>query len=912
MSPSHSFKFVPIERRYQTLTRGDMGFSVGSNIEFVVENSLCHGCGTCEAACPQDAIELKYEERRGIYLPEIDTIRCDDCAICVQTCPGFELDLKVKPISQVGLPEHPLIGPFEAIYRCYTNDTGRRSRAASGGMITEVIAYLMERGEVDGAIVTRMSHENPLRAEAYIANTPAELLPSQKSKYCPVPLNGILKQFVRGARGGKYAFVGLPHHVHGLRLLQRGFPYLQESIPIVISSFTAHVPSQHATEFILYKNRIRPEDVQTIEYRGGGNPGRMRIVTKNGGERLVPHLHWTYSGHTFPLFFYPVREWLYFDKLSEWADLSMGDNWMRGLREQKGASTVVVRSNRAHRLIKRLESERRIVSAKMTTDDLVKDQVLTKKLNIYWRLKIWKALGRTVPVYTRTFDRLPGQRLRTLRFASFIMLEEHKVPFWVMDLVIKADYFLRAAPKRVFKTTMKTIAETLAMFLPASRPLPAKQGKYKVVLIGGFGYYDIGDEAMPHAIRNRLRERLGSDLEIVMLSPDPECTFEMHGERSARDFTLISHTKNDSFSRKCVSVGMTVFLLFAVLIQKYLGFRFGLWPSARSALDEISSSDLVFNVGGGNINSVIPAEFYKKTTTYNVASMLRKPVYVSGQTMGPFYAWFHKQYARHALNKVRMISFRDKAVSRERLAEIAVSKPIMFDAADDAISLRGIGDDESRALLERETGRSLESLKENVLVVLNMKASLSLFKGKGRSADLTREVEIMAKLADELVEQFSCNVVLMPTDFSGEVDDRVPHAQIYQRVQNKGSVFQVTDSYVDDELIGMIGLADVAIGARYHFNVFAASRCIPFLGIASGIYQQTKLQGLARLCGLDQCYVDHDLEYAEITDIWPYVETVIKERCNIGLVLKDRIPKLKERSTRVADEAADYLQSHTS
>ena len=176
----------------------------------------------------------------------------------------------------------------------------------------------------------------------------------------------------------------------------------------------------------------------------------------------------------------------------------------------------------------------------------------------------------------------------------------------------------------------------------------SKNSKYKIVLIGGYGHNDIGDEAMPHAIRNNLRKQLGSKIEIMMLSPCPECTVEMHGEKSNFDFTHIGHGKDASALGKFVTFGTTLFLYVAVFLEKHFKLRLALWSSARTALDEIQSADLVINVGGGNINSVIPSELYKKTTTFIIADIVRKPVFLSGQTMGPYYGWFTKIYTRYA------------------------------------------------------------------------------------------------------------------------------------------------------------------------------------------------------------------------------------------------------------------------
>ena len=899
---------LSIQRRYMKMDSDDLNLTVKKNINFVAENSLCHGCGTCESACPSDAVHLFFEEKRGIYLPEIDENKCDDCEICVQVCSGFELDLTVRPESQKNLKEHELIGAYAQIYRAYTNNRERRLRAASGGVVTELVDHLLSTGKIDGAVLTRMNHDNPLRAEGFIARTSSDLIPSQKSKYCPVPLNKILKPLVHNKHVDRLAFVGLPHHVHGLRLLQRVYPHMRESIPYVISIFTAHVPSQRATDFILYKNNINPSDVAEIEYRGGGIPGRMRILTKDGSEFFVPHLHWTYSGHSFPIFFYPVREWLYFDKLSEWSDFSMGDNWTKWLKEQQGASTVITRSVVANNIIQEMVECGKIGAFNMTEDELVVDQNLEVKLNVYWRLKVWRFLGRKIPIYNRNFKTIKFDIVRTFRFAAYVMLCERDIHFSIMDKIIKADYYLRGRPMKFFRKVGKFLKFGINIFKLDREEVPVKEKKYKVVLIGGFGYDDIGDEAMPHAVRNNLRKALGDDLEIMMLSPYPKCTNETHREKSNYDFNYISHDLGASPIRKMVSLVMTVLLLFATLLEKY-GLRLSLWNNARQALNEIKSADVILNVGGGNINSVIPSELYKKCTTFIIASILKKPVFLSGQTMGPYNGIVGKTYARIALNKVKMISFRDKETSLLRLKDIGVEAPIMFDAADDAITLKGIQYKEAERILENETGLKFSHLKNGLLIALNMKASLSVFKGKGRESDLAKEVDLMAKIADKIINNYSCRVVFMPTDFSDTVDDRKVHKQIYDKIQNKDLAYTINNPYIDDELIGMIACADIAIGARYHFNVFAASRNIPFLGIASGVYQRTKLKGLSGLCGLKECYVDHDMEFVTLEEVWPYVKKVIDNRVEIKRKLSERVPTLKENSLGVVNAVVDHLKS---
>ena len=892
-----SKKISRFRRHYEGMTTEEIGFTVGNNIKFVVENALCHGCGTCYAVCPEDVISIHRDEKQGIYLPAIGD-GCTECGLCVNACPGFELDLNELPWIQEPTHNHALVGPYSSIYRAHTSNAPRRERASSGGLVTEIVSYLLAKKTVSAAILVRMKDYHPLVPEGYIARAEDELLSSQKSKYCPVSLNTILRDIIWSQDDNTFVFVGLPNHVHGLRLAQRLFPDLMRRIPVVLSIFTAHTPSFRATEFILYKNKIDPSEVASIEYRGGGNPGRMRIVTKNRKEHLVPHLHWTYSGHSFPLFFYPVREWLYFDKMSELADISCGDNWMEGLKEQKGASTVIARTDAAAELIKKMGMDERIHYEQISAEDLVIDQGLRTKLNIRRRLELWVWLGRKIPIYTRQFEKLPSQTLRTLRFASYVRLCENAAPLWFMDTVIKLDYFLRAKPKRYFVRAFRLIKRmALALSITKSKPL-VSDSKPKFVLIGGYGHDDIGDEAMPHGVRAKIEKKFGDKYEIVMLSYDPVSTSNRHHVRSVRDFQRLAPGR--SVRSKVIAIVASVLTLVAAKLE-YHGFRLRLWTAQRLALDEIASCSALINVGGGNLNSLMPSELYKKCTTYLVCRLLGKPVYISAQTVGPFRGGFDTAYARYCLNKVRVISFRDKSVSKKRLLEIGVSEPVMFDAADDAITLYPVSRSDAYNLLEDALGFSAKELRKRLLVVANLKASLRLFKGFGRNNGLEAEIDVMAQTCDYLVDSYDCNIIFVGTDFTPGVDDRELHSEVKMKSKSTKSIFCLENEYEDVELMGLISCSDVVIGSRYHFNVFAAATFTPFLGIASGQYQMTKLEGLTSLLGLPQCFFQEDMEYANPADVFLRLREIIDSRQKIRRQLETRVPLLQQESMKIFD-----------
>jgi len=905
-----------IQRNYQKMSSREIGYKIGKNISFVPENSLCTGCATCEAVCPEDAIAIRYRSDKGIHEPVVDDSKCTDCELCVMTCPGFELDLYDRPDSQKNIAYHDLIGPYTGIWQAYTHNSQIRQTGASGGIITQLLVYLFNKQLIDGAIVTRMHPDAPLETLTYIAKSPEELAPSQKSKYCPTPLNSILKPIIRNESPyQKLAYVGLPSHIHGLRLLQRLYPELKQKIPYVISPFTAHVSSRHATEFLLYVNQINIDEVEEIQYRGGGVPGRLSAKLKDGSYRYVPHLDWSYYGHTFSTFFYPPREWLYFDKLSEWADFSMGDNWRKGFSEQQGLSTTVARSHKAAAIVQDMIREQVIHATPMSTDDLVRDQTLVNKKNIGIRLKVWKLLGRKVPIYTHYLPVRWRDFLRTLRFAIYVQMCERNPSYSFLKRFIYADYLLRKVlPKKVgrkIRSYWSLLGRLLNIFWIEPKVKTQDQKCFpKVILIGGFGWHDIGDESMPHAVRLEFRRKFGRHLNLMMFSPDPEYTTQLHGESSVLDIKRIGLLPSRSRSQRIKLLVATLIFLMGVIARR-LGIRLKLWQSARYALDELCEADVLFNVGGGNLNSIIPQELYKKCTTYLAARILGKPIIISGQTLGPFTNSMDRWYAQFCLNKVHMITFRDKAISHQRATEIGIAKPIMLDAADDAMTIPSISRADAIALLEKETQQSWDKLSAAPLrIFLNLKGSLKVFKGQGRQANLDNEIGLMAKIADALVEELNATVIFLPTDFCGGVDDRPLHVAVMEKMYTSGSaqVFSVQNEYTDSELKGMLSVGDFAIGARYHFNVFAASVLVPFLGIASGDYQRTKLKGLADLCNLPECFVEQDMEFADFESTWLQVLQLIHSRYEIRQQLAKVVPALEQRSLLGVQEAIRLLE----
>ena len=431
----------------------------------------------------------------------------------------------------------------------------------------------------------------------------------------------------------------------------------------------------------------------------------------------------------------------------------------------------------------------------------------------------------------------------------------------------------------------------------------------KIVIIGGFSWRDIGDEAMPQAVIYNMRKAI-PNLDILMLSPNPAYTTAYHKERSIYDINaylnkiplLISKLTssklgifgkiiNKIYPSRLIYFFRWIYFLIVVKLYNYK-IILPIAKTAKDIINEISNADLLFNNGGGNINSLLYGELYKQTLTILTASMLDLPVILSGQTIGPITKKIHAFVVKKALNKVDTLTFRDRGISFQRVTEIGITKPIMQDTADDAIGLSFLSQRETEKLILENNGAEWANLSANLIVVMNMNGYLKAM-GKKNIDEFNKEVELLSKIADQLVEKYKAKILLVPTDYATSSDDRPLLIQIKNKMKHKEKALVIEKEYNAIQYKSLVGIGDIAIGARYHFSVFATSMGVPCIGLANGVYQKTKLKGVMELYDLPYCFIPEDMDEVQFDKVWNVIERILKNRDEIARQLKERTKLFK-------------------
>lgn len=363
----------------------------------IANHELCYGCGTCISFCTIKAAKLINTDNDGIKVDISDI--CTGCTNCYEVCPAINLNFNQFQNLLFNEKTDSIIGNTKECYIGHSNDQNIRYNSSSGGVVTQLLIFALENKIIDGAIVTRMKNAN--EAEPFIARTKDDLIKASKSKYLPVPVNIIIKTIME-TKNEKFAFVGLPCHINGIRKAEKFNEELKSKIILKLGIFCSHTNVLNATYYLFNKLSIKKDKTTGISYRGEGWPGKVKIflskktpLTINNQDPLITTIFNDY-------FFAPQGCILCNDLTAELADISFGDPWIDDLmkKEQLGKSIIISRTNIGHKLINQAFDNNYIQLSKFNESDILKSQktfLYIKKINIWARISLLNLFNYKTP-----------------------------------------------------------------------------------------------------------------------------------------------------------------------------------------------------------------------------------------------------------------------------------------------------------------------------------------------------------------------------------------------------------------------------------------------------------------------------------------------------------------------------------
>ncbi len=206
----------------------------------VIEAGICSGCGACVVLCRALGGNVLGYDQIESSLPIVKNAEaCTGCGLCYSVCPRFE---EFEPPREERA-EDDFIGEFRRFEILRATDPEIQEYAQNGGVVTEILKFLMESHYIDGAIVSTVSDD--WLPHPRVVHNFEELKESLGTRYSVSPNPLILELLMNepgehqypGYNDQKYAFVGTPcmcKAVQNMRWLNIG---LARKISLVIGLF---------------------------------------------------------------------------------------------------------------------------------------------------------------------------------------------------------------------------------------------------------------------------------------------------------------------------------------------------------------------------------------------------------------------------------------------------------------------------------------------------------------------------------------------------------------------------------------------------------------------------------------------------------------------------------------------------
>lgn len=848
-------------------------------IKNVVDSNLCIGCGTCVGICSSKALKMEMT-REGKYIPKIVSNSCQECYLCTKVCPaGNENFKELNQFIFNKIPDNKLIGNFINCYKGYSTNPTIRWSATSGGLVTSLLLFLFKKQLIDGTLLTRIDKDDPLKVEPFIARTEHDILSAMGSKYVPVPLNQLVNQIL--SEDGRFAVVGLPCHIQGIRRAELKISDLRDKIAYHFGIVCSHTMSFLGVEYILKKMGIASNEIAELKYRGGGWPSGIKVLQKDGQQRFIPLLGSWWSEIFGGFFFSYYHCTLCSDLLNEMADISFGDAWLPETmnNDKMGTSIVVTRTHKGEELIKAATSSNEIEVFILTPEDVIQSQLfmtLFKKRNIKLRLRFLKILGRKIPKNLKQNKEI---------FLSSTLRDYIAAPIPYINIFVSKNILL----KHVLEHTALKI---LSFYRGKFKQLLLRDARETITRIESMRNNTIklvitnshannrGDEAAQRSLINSLKSLI-PNIKFTVLTVSP------NGLQLQEDVRVL---RTLSASKK---TGLFIILW---IVFRSLGIRLPTFNKKHEifeALEEMANADVIISAPGGPYfgDLYTSHEIQEHLLHICLSKILRKPVMIYSPSMGPFRSHWRNIIRRYILNKVEIITLRDH-ISKEYLNDLNLTRPLIYLTADSAFQdiIKVSKEQVKEIMIAEKIIDSQKNLNNKFLVGITPAGAEWNYRNSVNSQkEQERYNQIMAGAIDYLIDKFDATIIFFPQLY-GNSNDMPLINEIIRMVNKKDSVRVLSKKRNSEIQQAIISQMDIFIGNRYHSVIFALKARVPVICLA----YEHKAIGLMDTVKLNKYVIKIDnftygLLINKINQVW-------RKRKQIRNILKLEINKMRRNS----------------
>ena len=349
-----------------------------------------------------------------------------------------------------------------------------------------------------------------------------------------------------------------------------------------------------------------------------------------------------------------------------------------------------------------------------------------------------------------------------------------------------------------------------------------------------------------------------------------------HTQTSGVDIDLGSGEQLKEF--RLVGIEIPILLLMSVVYRILPNRLRSKFLDTRPILMAYVSADVVIGISAGDSFSDIYGyrQFISHYLIDLVAIVLRKPLVIFPQTIGPFERAFSRLLARYMLKRARMVFTRER-FSTITVEDLCGGKADIVEKDDMAFLLRPV---------QPVGGGAFSSNRETVGM------NISGYIYSNRSVNLLKDFDyfrLMRKLVDLFIDEFDVDVLFVPHDYSRipKIDDDLVACDALLSTisdRHQGRVSIVREHLRAASLKSIVGNCSFFIGSRLHSCIAALSMGIPAVPLAYSY----KYRGVMEKIGLEDLVCDPRVE--EEAAILARVRDFYINRDELTRLLKTRLP----------------------
>lgn len=351
----------------------------GLGIREVVEQGLCIGCGVCTIG---NQATVKFNEY-GDLVADIKIAKGQDTSSLDFVCPFSDKSNTETQIAhkifgdQQDVSYGDELGFFTGLYAGYSKEY--RASGSSGGIVTWLLAKLLDENIVDKVIVVAKTTDRERYYDFKVVDRSADLKATGTSFYYPVSYDAALKYIVENP--GRYAITGIPCFHKALRQLKLVNPIISERVKYQIGIVCGQMKSAQYLEYLSRKAGGNSRPVSACFRRKDEN-GRAdeyffeaQFKSENGS-LLTRTINNRDIGSNWGMGLFKPKACDYCDDVfAETADIAVMDGWLpQYVKDGRGTSLIVTRSNELKSILNRGETLGELLIEKVSEDDVVESQ----------------------------------------------------------------------------------------------------------------------------------------------------------------------------------------------------------------------------------------------------------------------------------------------------------------------------------------------------------------------------------------------------------------------------------------------------------------------------------------------------------------------------------------------------------